>query len=62
LLEEADELGWVEVLLLGEGDVGLEGWGHLVLDYLPATTTKITRSVRGTSWQRKYEPALGARS
>jgi len=62
LLVEADQLGWVEVFLLNEGDGGLEAWGHLVLDYLPGTVTKITRSVRGTSWQRKYEPVLSARS
>src|SRR5512138_2237617 len=60
LLVKADELGWVEVLLFGEGDGGLEGWGHLVLDYLPVTVTKITRSVRGTLWQRKSVAAPSA--
>jgi hypothetical protein len=49
LLVEADELGRVEVFFLGEGDGGLEGRGHLVLDYVPEIAKKITRSVRGTS-------------
>ena len=62
LLVEAEQLGRVEVFLLNEDDGGLEAWGHLVLDYLPVTVTKITRSLRGTSWQRKYEPVLSARS
>ena len=53
LLVEADQLGRVEIFLLNESDGRLEAWGHLVLNYLPVAVTAITRSVRGTSWQRK---------
>jgi hypothetical protein len=49
LLVEANEFDGVEVLLFSEGDGGLEGWGHLVLDYLLVIVFKFTRSVRGTS-------------
>jgi hypothetical protein len=49
LMEQPKKLGRLEFFLFGKSDGGLEGWGHLVLDYLPVTVIKITRSVRGTS-------------
>jgi hypothetical protein len=34
-MEESKQLGRLEVFLFGKGYCGLEGWRHLVLDYLP---------------------------
>ena len=35
LMEEAKQLGCLEFFLFGKGHCGLEGWRHLVLNYLP---------------------------
>jgi hypothetical protein len=36
-MEQPKKLGCLEFFLFGKGDCGLEGWRHLVLDYLPVT-------------------------
>ena len=39
LMEEPKQLGCFEDFLFGKSYCGLEGWRHLVLDYLPITAS-----------------------